>query len=144
MIFYLIKIFSSDDKDEKFEALTKSLKEKILNYFSGFPDPMDPKIDLQSVAKSFNELTLELLRIFFLLLQFGFFKLETCDYSSHKYYEDKNNQNKGWNPDENNNDLTNMPLIYKILRILAFLLEFDLEYFNDLQYNNINRGIFFI
>ena len=119
--------------------MTKILKENILQYFSQFPDPQDPNLDLSKLTLSFNELTLELLRIFFMLLQFGFFKLETHDYSSNAYYNAKSHT------PSNANDAVSSDLLYKIFRILAFLLEFDHEYFADLFNNKILRGFdFFI
>lgn len=87
----------------------------------------------------YNELTFELLKTFFLLLQFGFFKLVKED-NDNKYYRQKTKTfhlNNYFSDKKNDNDEA---CLQKILKILAFLLEFEEDYFKDLQINNIKRG----
>lgn len=87
----------------------------------------------------YNELTFELLKTFFLLLQFGFFKLVQQD-NENSYFRQKTKTfhlNDYFSGKKDSNDEA---CLKKILKILAFLLEFEEDYFRDLQINNIKRG----
>lgn len=114
------------------------MKNKILNYF----DHLSKIKSLSEISKFFNELTLELIKTFFLLLQFGFFNSSKIE---RQYYKSKAKEmNFGQNNYEEKNFEEESLSLKKILKILAFLLEFDEDYFQDLKMSNIKRGINFI
>ena len=138
IIKYVNNIKGNHDKE--FEILTKKLKDKIIDYFHRFPD-VTKEASIPQICKNFNELTLELLKIFFLLLQFGFFKIGSHDFSSEAYYKEKNKENLLPNDtSEKMKGPNDEACINQIFKILAFLLEFDYEYFQDLHSNNIICG----
>ena len=123
--------------------MTKTLKDQIVHYFESFPDIKNPSF-LSQISQKFNELTLELLKIFFLLLQFGFFKTSAHDFSSTNYYKEKNKDPNFPTEAEIAQDPLDEACVNNILKILAFLLEFDEEYLEDLASNHIIRGFFLI